>query len=339
MITRKQFTVASAGVVMIASACVAGIAMAEPPVNIGPGKFETAREKGMLKAYRMKEGFPGEQQARQLAERLNRHAKFGDTIEFKADGNNGLFHVSKADPSAHFRINKKTGDFSYTRGMKGYFEGGTTPGLPTKEQAAEMAKKHLKDMGLMPAKPEELVLLHIGGMKDIEFKDGKQTEHDKLVTVHFGRQIDGTVVGGPGSKIIVNLGANGELVGLHRRWVEVVEERRPDRDFKGQAEVHQNITAQLKKEAAQAKRADASAPDLALFDDGDGNIEPAYFFDAELEYDEADGQTKGGKYKEKYLGVVGAIKGSKADFRQLKRAKAQPDRADPNKKPEKHEDD
>ena len=348
MFKSKQLTIALAGVFVVLSACMAGTVWAEdartipgPPVGIAKGKFETAREKGLTRAYRMKQGYQGDEQAKQLAERLNRHTKSGDLVELKPDSSNGMMYVSKGDPSGHFRVNKKTGDFSFSKGMKGYFEDGSTPGLPDKEQAAGVAKKHLKDLGLMPAKQEELVLQHIGGLKQVELKeDGKQVESDKLVTVHFGRQIDGSPVGGPGSKMIVHLGADGELVGLHRRWVEVSPERRGDQDFKGQGDVHRSMTAQLKQEAARAKRAEASAPALGLFDDGEGNIEPAYFFEADLEYDSADGDKEGGgKFKEKYLGVVGAIKGSKANFRQLERAKGQPEKADKGRKPEEHEDD
>ena len=86
----------------------------------------------------------------------------------------------------------------------------------------------------------------------IDIKDGKVVEYDKLRTVHFGRQIDGIDVGGPGSKITVQLGANGELVSVNRRWVEVTEEKQHSSAFKGPGDVVKSMKTKLQKDGEKA---------------------------------------------------------------------------------------
>lgn len=303
-------------------------ALAEPQVNVKSGKIPTAKEKNAVKAFRMKEGFKGEAAARDLGNKLYKAAKANDAVALKGDASNALMHVSKADPGGHFRVDKTTGDFSFHKGMNDYINDRSTSGLPTKDNAPEVARKHLEALGLLPAVKDQMVVRHVGGLKQVDVKDGKPTaELDKLVTVHFGRQIDGIDVGGPGSKIVVELGANGELVGLQRRWIELTEEKKTDADQKGPSEVVNEVRAKIRGEASKAKKAEVSTPDFGYYDDGKGNIEPAYFFDAELEYDGTDAEGKPALQKEKYHGVVPALKGSKADFVQLEKAARPPGRA------------
>lgn len=331
----KARSLAGAGAALAMTFFFSGAAIAQgPPVNVKAGKVETAAEKKAMKAFRMKKGsgYKGDAEAKKLGDKLFKHARFNDQVQLKADKANKMMHVGRTDPSAHFRIDKTTGDFSFSKGMKGYYNDRETMGLPGKDKAEEVAKKHLTDLGLMPEKQEEMVVRHIGGLKQVDIApDGKAQERDKLVTVHFGRQIDGIDVGGPGSKIIVQLGANGELVALHKRWIEVTEEKKADGDFGRPFDITQKITEKLKKDGAKAKKIDAGTPEFGYFDDGEGNIEPAYFFEAELSYDPAvigldeEPVAKEKKeHKEKYHGVVPALKNSKANFSQLERAKTPP---------------
>lgn len=328
-----EMRVASRGIAAGAGALALMVALAvpafgQPQVNVKSGKFDSAKEKNAAKALRMKEGYKGDAAARDLANKLLRAARSNDSVQLKGDDkSNALMHVSRNDPSAHFRIDKTTGDFSFSKGLKGIVGDRATSGLPTKEQAPDLAKKYLSDLGLMPEKQDELVLRHVGGLRQVDLLDGKPTAPlDKLVTVHFGRQIDGIDVGGPGSKIVVDLGANGELVGVQRRWIEVNEEKKNDADLKGQSEVINDVKAKIRGEASKAKRADSSAPDFGYFDDGKGNIEPAYFFNADLAYDGVDEEGKPAERHEKYFGAVPALKGSKADFVQLEKAGRPPGR-------------
>lgn len=309
-----------------------GSAFAAPPVNMQSGKFVTPREKNAARAFRMKEGYKSDADAKQLAEKLFRTKGRAEVVSLKDDGSNHMLHVSRDDPSAHFRIDKTTGDFSWSKGMKGYENDGATQGLPGKDAAVDVAKRHLTELGLMPADQKQLVVKHVGGVRQQDLgQDGKPTaEHDKLVTVFFGRQIDGVDVGGPGSKIVVDLGANGELVSVTKRWMEVNEEKKNDGDFSSQAEVNNKIKAKLTRDGSSAKSIDSSEAQFGYFDDGKGNIEPAYFYTADVVYDIADPSGKVVQtIKEKQHGAVPALKGSKADFEQLEKAKGQPTKSAP----------
>ena len=320
--------IATGAGILALSVLMGAPAFAEPQVNVKAGKFDTAKEKKALKTLKMKEGFKGDVASRELGNKLFQKAKKSESVALKDDGNNGLVHVSKTDPSGHFRVDKTTGDISFHKGFKEFANDGETSNLPGKDKAAEVAKKHLADLGLLPANDGELVVKHVGGLRQVDVKDGKPgPEHDKLVTVHFGRQIDGIDVGGPGSKIVVDLGANGDLVSVQKRWIEVTEEQKTDADAKGQSEVVNEVKNKIRGEANKAKRADTTAPDFGYFDDGKGNIEPAYFFNADLTYDAVDLEGKPTQMKEKYHGAVPALKGSKADFKQLEKADKQPGRS------------
>ena len=313
------------------SVFVTGSAMGGPKINIKAGKFETAQQKRAMHAYRMVAGYKGDNDAKLFAEHLFNKTKARQKVSLKADTANNMIYLGGA-PGAFFRINRKTGDFSFSKGIGDYFKNeNRTDSLPGKNQAANIAKQHLKALKLMPKYEKELTLQHVGGLGLATHKDGKTSQPvDKLVTVQFGRVIDGVPVTGPGSKIIVTLGANGELVSLQRRWVELKREQKKSKDFKSQADVHSNIKAKMAKEAAGAKRVDVNAPEFGYYDDGDGNIEPAYIFLADLTYDSED--AKAGKYeKEKYFGVVGAMKGSRAKFDQLEKAKKGPVKSTPPK--------
>jgi len=309
---------------------IGSVAFAAPPVNMKQGRFVTAKEKNAVKAFRAKEGYKGDADAKAFAEKLFRTKGRAELVTLKDDGANHMLHVSKDDPSAHFRIDKKTGDFSWGKGMKGYLNDAATQGLPGKDTAADVAKRHLTELGLMPADQKQLVVRHIGGVRQADLAadgSGKVTERDKLVTVHFGRQIDGIDVGGPGSKITVDLGANGELVSLNRRWSELNEEKKTDADVDTQANVTQKVKAKLQKDAANAKSIDSSEAQFGYFDDGKGNVEPAYFYIADVTYDSTDEKGVVTQFKEKQHGAVAALKGSKADFEQLEKAKSQPTRS------------
>lgn len=307
---------------------LAAPAFADPQVTVKSGKFESAKEKKAVKALRMKSGYKGDAEARELGNKLFRAAKKSENVALKGDKSNALQHVSKSDPAGHFRIDKTTGDFSFHKGFKDYVNDRSTANLPSKDGAPEVAKKHLAALGLLPDKQEEMVVKHVGGINQVDLKDGKVVgEFKKIVTVHFGRQIDGIDVGGPGSKIVVDLGANGDLVGVHKRWIEYVEEPKTDAEIKGQSEVVSDLRSKVRNEASKAKKADTTAPDFGYYDDGKGNIEPAYFFVADLEYDSTDEEGKPKAMKEKYLGVVPALKNSKADFKQLEKAEKNPNRS------------
>lgn len=316
---------------------LSSVVYADPPVNVKKGKFVKASDKGAMKAYRQKgKGFKGSDHAKKLGNDLFKKAKKNKNVDLKEDTAGNLVYIDDKDGGV-FRINKTTGDVSFSKGYDGLGKPGATKGLPGKDDAVRMAKKYLSDLGEMPGKQDEMVLRHVGGLRMVDIDEsGNATEYDKLVTVEFGRQLDGVDVGGPGSKIIVELGADGELVSLTKRWSEVQAETKKGADFFTENEIKGNMKKYLGAEWSKASKVDAGAPDFGYFDDGQGNIEPAYFYEADLTYDGPEakaGKDKRKGHNDKYFGVTPALKGHKADFTQLKKAKKNPEKM--KKKPAK----
>ena len=303
-----------------------------PEVVMEGAPFTTHVEAGSTRSYSMQGSFTGAEAAQDLSQRLMARGRIMRTpinvnLTTSPDGTK-LSFVDKDDPSAFVQIDNTTGDISFCRGMKGLEVQANTPNLPRDNDATRVALKHLEDLGLMPAKREELMLQHIGGLRmSSRSEQGETADFQKLVTVHFGRIIDGVQVGGPGSKITVHLGADGELVGLQRRWVEVEAKSHETSDFFSRNETLNLATDHLRTEWDRAERVVSTRPDMGLFDDGRGRIEPAYFFKAELSYDEEKHEFARGDFEANYLGVVPALRSSKASFRQQDPAPVAPTKA------------
>ncbi len=300
------------------------------PVNMRVSKFDAPGARGGDRAFRMKEGFKGQQHAQGQAAKMFERAGKSQGIQLKEDGAGGLIHVNAADPSAHFRVNKKTGDFSFHKGMADYLNSQQTPGLLSGDQAVAKAKEHLQALGELPDE-SELVVKHVGGLRMFEAdENGEEKVVDKLTTVYFGRKIGDLEVGGPGSKIIVELGANGGLVGVQKRWMALSggEEKIPPGSLRSRGEVEQAAQGKMRGEFGKAKRIDAESLDLGYYDDGDGNIEPAYFTFGEMTHDGADEQGSEGEVKTKFLNATAAMKNSKAKFDQEDKPGRQPQRGE-----------
>jgi hypothetical protein len=314
------------GLLALAAAChYPGERAAQPSTSYDQDQehFATAQETGLLSAFRLP---PGQEvreveRARQVSSRLFAQSKVR-MGEIKADRSNHLVQVGADDPSASFRLDQQTGSFSFNSGFRPYAAGPTTSGLPQGEQAVELAKRTLGDLGLLPESQDQLFVQHVGGLRAAERDErGTLQTSDKLVTVHFGRKIGGVEVGGPGSKIVVTMGSGGELVALNRRWLEGTEERKSARELLSREQVLAAVSAKVKRDGVGARRVKIGTPKAGYYDDGRGNIEPAYFVVAELVFDDAkDG--RGGTAR--YLEVIPALKAPRADFVQETRAERPP---------------
>jgi len=334
--------IAGCFLVLILTFSINATSIAEPVVSMQSGTFKTAVERKALQAFRVDKtkGFRSKVEATKMGERLFNYSPRERTvsrtttgtpslmsvqphikIKLETDGDR-LYDIKKADPSSYFFINKSTGDISFHRGMNAYINNKPTKGLPRGEkEAIDSAKRILGDLKLMPEKLEEMVVRHVGGMKMAEQTErGETREVDKLITVHFGRKIDGIDVGGPGSKIVVSIGTEGELVALTRRWIEVKKEAKKADQFYPKKSILKNVRFKLVKDAAEAKSINSSVPELGYYDDGQGNIEPAYFVTADLEY----GSRGEGMEKISSLSIVPALKDARADFIQLEQPKTRP---------------
>lgn len=308
-----------------ASAQEITVPTAGPNVTVAGAPQTTHVEMGATRSFKMRGRFAGIEAANELSGRLMARgrslaAPMELNLTLSPDGSQLIF-IDSEDPSAFVQVSPKTGDISFCRGMKGFEVEENTKNLPEGDGAIRTAIDHLQRLNLMPSKRAELVVQHIGGLRMSQrSEDGSTADYDKLVTVHFGREIDGLPVGGPGSKITVHLGANGELVGMQRRWIEFNAQANSDEAFLSRNETLASAESHLRKEWANALNVTSERPQLGLFDDGNGMIEPAFFFRAELEYDAEVHEFAKGDYTNDYLGIIPALRQSRARFQQLEEA-------------------
>jgi hypothetical protein len=177
------------------------------------------------------------------------------------------------DNSAICTIENGTGDIFY-RKYTDYNE--STPGLPSKMNAAAHAKKHLKALGLYKNKMSDPIVTTL----EEAIYDGQTTRvFEKLRVVTFRRKIGGFMVKGA-SRAVVMLGANGDLEGLIVRWMDVQSEKVKGKVARSQLKNH--IKGQLKTRKMECDSVHVKKADLVLYDNGKGVIEPALQVQGEI---------------------------------------------------------
>lgn len=89
--------------------------------------------------------------------------------------------------------------------------------LPSKEEAIHKAREFLKSHGLLP---ENTFLAGVGYHEFRKYDlEGKILEQGKSgIKVGFGFTLDGMKVAGPGAKVNVVFGSDGEIIGAARIW-------------------------------------------------------------------------------------------------------------------------
>lgn len=188
---------------------------------------------------------------------------------------NLLLYVDDSD-NIYFEQNILTEKLSFNRGIQKYL-GDFKPELPSAKVAEEIALEFLKKNNFMPETEKELHLLHSGGLR-ADLPNGRGVI-DKMITLTYGRYLLGVPVIGSGSKIVVNVGDQGEVTGLVHKWREIsLDKKRPVKSeeiiSKEEAEeiFNRTITTQF------GKNASATINNIKLiYYDGDGRyIQPAY---------------------------------------------------------------
>jgi hypothetical protein len=192
---------------------------------------------------------------------------------------NCLLYRKSDDSTAKLEVHKVSGDIIFIKGMAAYKGESNTPGLPSKNQAPTLAKKHLKALGLYK---KDLVLNKVNVLKDAVYNGQTSEIFDKLVIVNFKRKLGGIPVLGA-SRVVVMLGTNGELAGLIVRWYDV-EKVKVSGVVKN---IKNHLTNKIKDKQKDHHFILVKKADLVLFDDGNGVIEPAVFVQGEVSEDGA----------------------------------------------------
>lgn len=246
-------------------------------------------------------------ESKRMVQRFLGERNIGDL--YKSD-ENSVYYVSDEDVNETFQQDLNNGNFTFNRSMKKY-EGDYAPQLPGQEEAVRIAEEFLNKNSLSPGNRAELKVAHIGGLRASTVIDGSKAGPviDKLVTVTYSRTVDNLPVIGPGSKIVVNLGEKGEVMGLIRRWRELNagsrKQVRPE-EMISQHDAEERAERQIKSEFGERTSFRILNSGKAYFDNNGSILQPVYMFEASINLQSNDKNTQ----PVNYLCVIPMLKSS-----------------------------
>jgi hypothetical protein len=221
---------------------------------------------------------------------------------------NVVYFVSDADVNTTFEQNLSNGNFEFNKLTKAYDN--LVPQLPSKDEAVKLAENFMKSKNIFPENAAQLQLIHNGGVRSQDVINGQKAGPvvDKLITLTYGRVLDSIQVIGSGSKIIINIGDKGEVVGLIRRWRELnISDRKllkPEEMFT-QSEAEEQARKQVQAEFGQAPFEIVSSS--RSYYDANGNyIQPVWAFNVMVNLNQEDKNVQA----ERYLCVIPMLKNS-----------------------------
>jgi hypothetical protein len=222
------------------------------------------------------------EEASRLVEKVTGHAKVALRLDPEAGKTGGILFFRGQDPSAVLSLDPRRGDFLFNKGLAAYSAEKDTPGLPSKEEALQLAQRYLESLQLaLPS--EEAAVVHVGGLNmAVHREDGSTADYRKLVTVRFGRKLGGLPVVGD-SRAIVQLGERGELAGLTWDWLPAKGRQIAAAELRGEEQIRAEIERRLRAESGSPLRIVVQSQELVLYDDG-RTLEPAIRVKAERTY-------------------------------------------------------
>lgn len=220
--------------------------------------------------------------------------------------------IKEDDPTVAFAEDQQDGTLRFSKSLKKY-GGDFKPNLPGEDKLEKIATKFLTENDLMPNNIAEMVVAHKGGLKAAKAApDGKgeATVIDKMKTITYARTIDGVPVVGPGSKIIVNIGNDGDVTGLTHRWREVEKSGKQTvaaTAMKPESQAKQEFLKKTQSDWGKNAKVNIKETKMAYYDSNDGYMQPVYVYNASITPDAT--FTKGQKSaNQEYLGVIPAMK-------------------------------
>jgi hypothetical protein len=209
-----------------------------------------------------------------------------DTEPLYKSEENTVYFTSKDDVTATFEQDLNTGNFTFNKGMKKYM-GDYAPRLPSKDAAINATEDFLSKNELLPKDKSQLKLVHFGGIRSNWVIDGQKAGPvtDKLITVTYGRVVDGLPVIGPGSKLVANVGEEGAIVGLVHRWRELDAQSRKQvqrEEMLSQQEAEEMARRQIQQEYGQDISYKILGSGKAYYDNNRKILQPVYIFETEI---------------------------------------------------------
>ncbi|RYY74003.1 MAG: hypothetical protein EOO52_14095 [Gammaproteobacteria bacterium] len=194
-------------------------------------------------------------------------------------------YVSARDPNTTFEHNVATGDLSFNRNFSRYL-GSFVPKLPTTDSALKYANLFLEQNKLLPANPEELKVAHVGGLRSTSILSTGRAGPvvDKLVTITYSRELNGVPVIGTGSKLVVNIGDSGEVIGVTRRWRELDKPvRLSSSEILSEKEALELSNRQILSEFGEKSRVEVLQTQIAYFDNNGETLQPVFAFQTKIQ--------------------------------------------------------
>lgn len=238
------------------------------------------------------EAFPG------LVNRLS-GAGFNNLRQSKTAG--GLLYTSN-DPAEFYEVNEAEGRFSFSRGLSRY-GGNYNPSLPDPKKAQEIAMNFLNENKLMAENSKEMQLIHSGGLRA---DDENGTVIDKMITLTYGRVIDGVPVIGQGSKIVVNVGDKGVVEGVIRNWKAYQSKKELSQaEVKTQAEMEREFQQLVNSQFGKGAKAEIRRSYMLYFDNNGRYLQPVMAYETVLTVP-GNATTKAKEIQ--YLGIIEAMR-------------------------------
>lgn len=196
-----------------------------------------------------------------------------------------MFAVS--DPGGNFAmVDRESGLLSFSFGMVDQID--DRPGeLPDERRARAIARDFLVQNGLGPANLEQLTSPYVGHIRSASFNPETGEESRpmlQMLTVYFGRMIDDTEVIGNSSKMIVQIGDGGKVVGAGVNWREVARALPVGaRNLRSADQITQDIQTFLRREFVAGQRLVVRQLGLFYYDNGGQYIQPVIGFEVRVQ--------------------------------------------------------
>lgn len=223
---------------------------------------------------------------------------------------NIAYFVADDNVNTTFEENLTNGNFAFSKLPESYMSK-ASPQLPSVQEAQKIAEDFLVSKKLAPRQKGEMRLVHTGGVRSQAVINGQQGGPitDKLITFTYGRVVDSLPVIGPGSKIIINVGDKGEIVGMTRRWRELntgeKKEVKPE-EMITQKEAEEKAGQQIRSEFGENTNFEITRTTKSYYDDNGNILQPVWAFEATLNLNQQDKNLQPAKY----LAVIPMMKNS-----------------------------
>lgn len=195
--------------------------------------------------------------------------------------------VALSDQSGNFAmVDRESGLLSFSFGMVDQID--DRPGdLPDERRARAIARDFLMQNGLAPANIEQLTMPYVGHIRSASFNPETGQESGpmlQMLTVYFGRMLDDTEVIGNSSKMIVQIGDGGKVVGAGVNWREVAQALPVGaRNLRSADQISQDIQTFLRREFVAGQRLVVRQLGLFYYDNGGQYIQPVIGFEVRVQ--------------------------------------------------------